>query len=136
MPRSLTVHRKGYRRKAFTSRRGGKRIRVGQTGVRPSTFRIRDRGKPGKGLKIVPPLEKGALGGVGFFKRPAKDQERIVFNRAKKVGEGKVVGELAPLQVFFKRTSPAKSKRALELSKRVAGSFKDKLSVGYPKGFA
>ena len=113
MARSLTGHRKGYRRKAFASKRGGKRVRVTQTRVRPSTFRVRDRGKPGKGPKIIPPLERGALGGAGFFKRPAKDQERIVFNRAKKLGERKVVGELRALQVFFKRTSPTKSRRAL-----------------------
>jgi hypothetical protein len=40
------------------------------------------------------------------------------------------------LQVFFKTTDPQKSKRALELSKKVAGSFKDRQEVGYPEGFS
>ncbi|HKG72000.1 MAG TPA: hypothetical protein VKA87_08875, partial [Nitrososphaeraceae archaeon] len=62
-------------------------------------------------------------------------QEQIVFNRTKERGERKVVGELRVLQVFFKTTDPQKSKRALELSKKVAGSFKDRQEVDYPEGF-
>lgn len=84
----------------------------------------------------MPPLEEGALGGPGFFRRPGDEQERIVFARAKKLGEKKVVGELRALQVFFKRTDPRKSRRALELSKKVAGSFRDRQQVEYPEGFS
>lgn len=51
------------------------------------------------------------------------------------MGEKKVVGELRALQVFFKRTGPQKSRRALELSKKVAGSFRGKEKVKYPQGF-
>ena len=131
----LTVHRKGYTRKAFTARRGGKKVRVSRAVVKSSTFSIRDRGKPGRGPKLVPPLAKGALGGPGFFKRPTTQQKQIVFRRAKKLGERKVVGELRALQVFFKRTDPPKSRRALALSKQVAGSFRGKQMVGYPEGF-
>lgn len=130
----LVVNRKGHARKAYTARRGAKRVRVGATRVGPSKFKISDRGKKGRGPKIVPPLEKGALGGAGFFNRPSKEQEKIVFNRAKRLGERKVVGELRALQVFFKNTDPRKSKRALGLSKKVAGSFKGKHHVGYPGG--
>ncbi len=131
----LTVRRKGYTRKAFTAKRGGKKVKVAEARVKPSTFKISDRGKPGRGPKVVPPLEKGALGGPGFFNRSGDKQKQIVFNRAKKMGEKKVVGELRALQVFFKTTDPQKSRRALELSKQVAGSFKGKQQVGYPKGF-
>jgi hypothetical protein len=132
---TLTVRRKGYRRKAFTARRGGKKVRVGSSRVKPSTFKISDRGKPGRGPKVVPPLEKGAFGGPGFFSRSKTEQKQIVFRRARRTGERKVVGELRALQVFFKTTSPGKSKRALELSKQVAGSFKEKEEVDFPKGF-
>ncbi len=52
------------------------------------------------------------------------------------MGERKVVGELRALQVFFKTTDPQKSEHALELSKKVAGSFKGKQKVRYPKGFS
>ena len=135
----LTIHRKGHARKALPKKPGskeGKKAKVAKTRVKPSTFKIRDRGKPGRGPRVVPPLEEGALGGAGFFDRSNDEQEQIVFNRAKEAGERKVVGELRTLQVFFKTTDPQKSKRALELSKRVAGSFKDRQQVGYPKGFS
>gem|GEM_PF-1353301 len=133
--KKMTVHRKGYTRKPYTAKRGGKKVQVGRTSVKPSTFTIHDRGKPGRGPKVVPPLQKGALGGPGFFDRSTEEQEKIVFDRAKEVGEKKVVGELRALQVFFKRTDPQKSERALELSKKVAGSFKGKKQARYPEGF-
>lgn len=130
----LVIRRKGHARKVYTVRRGGKTVRVGATRVGPSTFKISDRGKSGRGPKIVPPLERGALGGPGFFSKPASEQERIVFARAKRLGERRVVGELRALQVFFKNTDPQKSRRALGLSKKVAGSFKGRQKVGYPRG--
>jgi hypothetical protein len=132
----LIVHRKGYSRKSFTARRGGKKVNVAASKVKPSTFKISDRGKPGRGPKVVPPLAKGALGGPGFFNRSNEEQKKIVFKRAKKLGEKKVVGELRALQVFFKTTQPQKSRRALHLSKQVAGTFKDTRKVGYPRGFS
>lgn len=132
---SIVVRRKGYTRKAYTAKRGGKTYRVGQARVKPSKFTIKDRGRKGRGRKVIPPLERGALGGAGFFDRPKESQERIVANRAKRFGERKVMGELRALQVFFKKTDPQKSKRALELSKKVAGSFKGKEYVGYPHGY-
>ncbi len=135
----LTIHRRGHARKTLPKKRDskeGKKVKVAKTRVKPSAFEIRDRGKPGRGPKVVPPLEEGALGGAGFFDRSNDEQEQIVFNRAKEAGERKVVGELRALQVFFRTTDPQKSKRALELSKRVAGSFKDRQQVGYPKGFS
>jgi hypothetical protein len=131
----LTIRRKGHTRKAFAAKRGGKKVKVAKVRVKPSTFKISDRGKPGRGPKVVPPLKEGALGGPGFFNRSNDEQEQIVFNRAKEIGERKVVGELRALQVFFKKADPQKSRRALELSKKVAGSFKDRQEVGYPEGF-
>ena len=133
----LTISRKGHTRKAFTAKRGGgkKVVKVTKARVKPSTFKISDRGKPGRGPKVVPPLDEGALGGPGFFNRSEDEQEQIIFERAKEVGEKKVVGELRVLQVFFKTTDPQKSKRALELSKKVAGSFKGRQEVDYPEGF-
>jgi len=135
MAKKITVHRKGYKRKGYTAKRKGRKAGVSAARVKPSTFKIRDRGNAGRGPKVVPPLEEGALGGPGFFDRSEYEQERIVFERAKEVGEKKVVGELRALQVFFKKTDQQKSKRALELSKKVAGSFKDRQEVGYPEGF-
>jgi hypothetical protein len=131
----MTIRRKGYTRRAFTARRGGKKIRIAKARVKPSMFRISDRGKRGRGPKVIPPLKKGALGGPGFFNRPSNEQKEIVFRRAKKLGERKVVGELRALHVFLKRTDPQKSRRALQLSKQVAGSYKGKQEVKFPEGF-
>jgi hypothetical protein len=135
MAKKITVRRKAYKKKGYTARRGGKKIRVSAAKVKPSKFDTHDRGKPGRGRRVVPPLEEGALGGPGFFNRSEDEQEQIVFNHTKERGERKVVGELRALQVFFKTTDPQKSKRALELSKKVAGSFKDRQEVNYPEGF-
>ena len=133
---NIIVRKKGHKRKAFTITRAGRKIRVPATRVKASAFRIKDRGAPGRGRKVVPPLKKGVLGGPGFFKKSASEQKRIVFGRAKRLGEKKVVGELRALQVFFKRTSPEKSKRALTLSQKVAGSFRGQQEVRYPRGFS
>ncbi|HKU50203.1 MAG TPA: hypothetical protein VJP79_09650 [Nitrososphaera sp.] len=132
----LTVHRKGYARRAYTANRGGKKVKVSAARVKPSTFSILDRGKPGRGPKVVPPLERGALGGSGFFDLSIPEQKKIVFNRAKKMGERKVVGELRALQVFFKSSQPKNSRRALELSKQVAGSFRGRQRVEHPRGLS
>lgn len=135
MAKMITIRRKGYSRRAFTSKRAGKNVHISATKVGPSTFKVRDRGKAGRGQKVVPPLKRGALGGPGFFNRSHDEQEKKVFSRARRIGERKVIGELRALQVFFKRTDPEKSRRALELSKRVAGSFKGQQKVTYPQGF-
>lgn len=136
MAKTISVRRKGYRRKGYTATQRGRKVKVAPARVKATTFKIRDRGKAGRGPKVVPPLEEGALGGPGFFDRSEAEQERIVFERARNAGEKKVVGELRALQVFFKKTDPEKSKRALELSKKVAGSFEGKEEVEYPEGLS
>jgi len=79
----LTIRRKGHTRKAFTAKRAGKKVKVTKARVKPSTFKIRDRGKPGRGPKVVPPLEEGALGGPGFFNRSENEQEQIEYSIAR-----------------------------------------------------
>ena len=136
MAKTIRIRRKGYKRKGYTATRRGKKVKVGPARIKPSTFKVRDRGKAGRGPKVVPPLEEGALGGSGFFDRSEAEQQQIAFERAREVGEKKAVGELRALQVFFKKTDPEKSRRALELSKKVAGSFKGKEQVEYPEGLS
>jgi hypothetical protein len=125
--RKLKVYRRGYVRRTAS----GKVVRV-----KPTVFFIKDRGAPGRGPRVIPPLNEGALGGPGFFQKTPAEQERIAFERAKKFGERKVVGELRALQVFFKRTHPEYARRALELSRKVAGSFRGKQQVKFPEGFS
>ena len=85
-------------------------MKVSKAWVKPSAFKISDRGKPGRGPKIVPPLEEGTLGGPGFFDRSNEEQEQIVFNRAKEMGERKVVGELRAIAGILEEHQSAKVK--------------------------
>jgi hypothetical protein len=49
--RVITVRRKPYYRKPYT-RNGGTRVKGAH--VRGSTFRVKDRGRPGRGPKLIP----------------------------------------------------------------------------------
>ena len=40
----LTIRRKGHTRKAFTTKRGGKKVKVDKARVKPSIFKTSDRG--------------------------------------------------------------------------------------------
>ena len=46
--RKIVVHRRSYHRRGFYIHRHGKRIYIPPTYVRPTTFTIKDRGKPGR----------------------------------------------------------------------------------------
>jgi len=136
----LSVHRKGYTRKAYTrkayTRKGGvhvKAAKVGKSRVPASTYKIKDRGKPGRGRKVIPPLKPKALG--VSFDWPTERRRKALITKAKRYGEKKVVGRLRAIQVLNKRTNPKVSRIALADSKFVAGSFKRKRYVGFPKGF-
>lgn len=87
--KNLTISRKGHTRMAYVANRGGKKVQVSKARVKPSVYKSRDRGKLGRGPKVVPPLKKGALGGPGFFDRSSEAQEQIAFERAGKLGERK-----------------------------------------------
>lgn len=136
----ITVHRKGYERKAHSRsgyvRRDGVRVspaNVDRAVVPPTVFKIKDRGARGRGKKVFPPLKKGALG-INFSNK-AMTRRAKLDKLAKKIGEKKVVGRLRAIQVLNKRTNPAVSKKALADSKYIAGSFKGKKKVKFPTGF-
>ena len=134
--RRLTVHRKSFRVKGhYSHSHSGKRFWIPGHRVKSSRFRIKDRGNPGRGKKIVPRLKSGALGGKGFFSRSYPSQRHIVFHVAKVKGERTAIGRLAILQNFFKNTKPSYAARAKRLRTVVAGSFMGKRQVMYPQGF-
>jgi hypothetical protein len=122
----LTVKKKGYTRKAYVAKRGGRKVRVAASEVPPTSFKIKDRGGPGRGPKVVPPLEEGSLGGKGFFNKPTAERHAVLKRLARKLGEKSVVGKLRAVQVFNKRVNPALSKKALVDSKFIADSFEGK----------
>ncbi len=114
------------KRKAFTTKRG---VRVETT-----TFTIKDRGKPGRGKRIIPALRKGALGVK--FTNPTSTRRRKEIALAKRIGEKRVVGKLRAIQVFNKNVNPTLSEKARMDAKFIAGSFKGKKFVGKGKGFS
>ena len=65
--RTITVYKRGFTRKAFTNKKG---TRVKSAQVRASTFREKDRGKPGHGTPIVTNLKMDSMNvvarGMGY----------------------------------------------------------------------
>ena len=138
----LTVHRKGYTRKAHHRksyvRSDGIRVKassVGASRVPASSFKIKDRGAVGRDKKVVPELKEGTLGGKGFFSKSTKQRHAIESKLAKRHGETSVMGKLSSVSVLNKRTNPSVSKKAKGDKHWVGGSYKGKKKVKYPTGF-
>jgi hypothetical protein len=119
------------RRKGYIARRGGKTYRVP-----PTTYYIKDRGSKGRGRQYIPPLKEGALG-IKFADGMSDEQiKRILAKQVRRYGEKVVVGRLMALAVLNKRTNPELSAKCKKWAHWVAGSFKGRKYVGYPRGFA
>jgi hypothetical protein len=114
MVRKLIVKRRGYTRKDGTK-------------VKATSFKIKDRGRPGRGKKIIGKLKEGSLG-VDFSNK-AQTRRTKESKLAKKIGEKKVVGKLRAVQVLNKRTNPKLSKKAKADAHFIASSFKGKKRV-------
>jgi len=105
--KTLLVRRKGYYRKAYT-RKGG--IRVKATRVKPTTYRIKDRGKPGRGKKIIP-IEPGKLKKLGYStSKSAAARHKALDKAVKKYGASTVWHMLHAQVILRKRTQPSKRK--------------------------
>lgn len=126
----IVVRRRPHLRRAFVRKDG---VRVRATRVKGSVFKIKDRGSPGRGPKVIPPLRKGTLG--VSFSSPASVRRKKEIELAKRIGEKSVMGKLQAIAVLTKRTNPEVSRKAREDRRFIAGSFKDKKFVGFPKGF-
>lgn len=92
------------RRKGYSYVRDGKRVRV------PSTC-IKDRGKPGKGPKVIPPLKKGALEKFGYHTDESADKRhKALAKSVKKVGYAETIRRLNAVRVLNKNTNPSLSR--------------------------
>ena len=100
-PGKISVRRKGYTRKAFTKKDG---TQVKASRVPGSTFCVTDRGAPGKGPKVIPPLEPGKLGGPGYLKKSATERHKILDRCVKREGYRECLGHVQALSVFGKHT--------------------------------
>jgi len=116
----LRVTRKAHKRKAYRREDG---VRVDGSYVDKSTFLIKDRGKKGRGQKILPtPKRKGILG-EGFFSKPVSTQKGILKKVGNKYGERTPQGQMQWIATMQKRTNPKVSKRAKYLRDWVATEF-------------
>ena len=109
--RFLVVRRRGYYRGPYTYRRKGKLIRVRGHYVPPTTFRIPDRGAPGRGKKVVKIKRPGLLNSIAEEKFGKKytdltdEQRHEVLKTLKRKGftEKQILGMMQAQIVFRKR---------------------------------
>lgn len=104
MVRYITIHRKGYYRKAYIRADGTK---VKRTWVPPSTYKIVDRGSPGKtsrgakGGKYAGKKKwitrEGKLGGAGYMSKPAATRHALLNRCVREYGYRSCLGSLMVL---------------------------------------
>jgi len=121
----LRVNRKGFI---------GKHGKLKGIQVSSVTFLIMDRGKKGRGKKIFPPLEKGALG--ISFNTSASARRRKLAKLARRVGEKTVMGRLQALVVYNKNTNPDISRKAAADRSWIAKNFIGRKKVRPPRGLS
>ena len=112
----MRIKRKGYTTKAGTR-------------VKSASFKVEDRGKPGRGEKVITIKRKGILG-TGFMSKPVVEQHRILKTSTQKYGEKSTQGRLQALATFNKNVNPKVSKKAKELRSWVANNFEGKKYTG------
>lgn len=98
------------RRKAYTRRDG--------TRVRATQFCAEDRGAPGRGPKVIPPLKEGALGGPGFLSKPERTRHKLLAASVERDGYRTTLGRLNALEVFGKRTFSQKELDTIEADRQ------------------
>lgn len=116
------IQRKGYHRKAYTRSDG---INVNATYVGPSC--IKDRGEKGKGLKLIPKLERGELTQFGYSlsDRLVGDRRKPLKKAISKYGALSIMRKLNAVSTLLKNTSPTKSQRAKADSKWISKTYLD-----------
>lgn len=99
--RYLTVHRGPYYRGPYTIKRGGRVIRIPRHRVRAHLARMPDRGRPGRGEKVIPELKKGALTRIANemgYKRvteiPDRKLETFIDRCVKRYGARRTFGRI------------------------------------------
>jgi len=108
--RTLTTRRRGYKRRGYR-RQGGVYTHPAQ--VPGVIVRIRDRGRPGLGPKVIPQLRKGAMTNIavqhGYIKEgqaisdiPKSKMDDFARDLVKTVGAGRAM-KMVNAQVVFRK---------------------------------
>lgn len=97
----ISVTKKASKRKSY-KRKDGTRVKASK--VKGSTFCVKDRGAPGKGPKVIPPMKEGGLGGPGYLDKSSSARHKILDRCVKSDGYRTCLGRIQALSVLGKRT--------------------------------
>jgi hypothetical protein len=94
------------RRKAYTRRDG--------TRVKATTYKMKDRGAPGRGKKDIKIKDPGGLGGPGFLEVSQQTRNKRMRNSIKQDGLTTTIRRVGALKGFMSRTGTRKQKQAID----------------------
>lgn len=120
------IMRDGYIRRGYVISRGSaKGRRVKRTYV-PATC-IEDRGKPGKGPKLIPAFKTPeALRQFGYsVKDPFEDRKKAIRKAVDKYGKNKIIRHLVVARIYHKNTNPVYT-RKFQKDEEYAREYGDK----------
>lgn len=100
MARTITVKRKGYTRKDGTK-------------VKGSTFKIKDRGKPGRSPNKIK-LKSGGLGGEGYAEKAERTRHSLLNKSIKRDGYATTMRRITALRNLGSRTMSKKDLATLK----------------------
>ena len=133
--RKIRVTRKGYYRKGFYIHRNGKRIYIPPTYIPPSTYYIPDRGAPGKGKQVIPPLKKGKMNRIAKkmgYERVTDIPDTKLKEYAKRLvnayGAKRAFGMTHAQVVLRKRTQPQHRKKFEKIEHHIAEMYGHRLT--------
>ena len=121
MARTLTVRRKGYRRKGYRRKDG---TYVKPTYVPPTTYKVKDRGAPGRGPKVIE-VKKGKLAPY-HTSLPERKRHEILKKKIRRYGALSIYRALMAQVIFRKR----EHSRAKAVFKADAEWVKEKYGIG------
>lgn len=143
--RKLVVHRRGYVRRAHMRRsyrrKDGtlvKATKVKETRVPPTTYKITDRGAPGRGKKVIPHIEKGKMTRVavqlGLIKQGGHIGElnlqklkKLADELVKRYGARTAKGMFQAQEIFRKRMPSAFREKMRKVREYIGDKYSKKL---------
>ena len=101
MTRYIIIHRKGHHRRGYTRSDG---TYVKPCYVSPTTFKAKDRGAAGKGIKKVPIKRNNALTRYGYaLNKPASQRHKSLNKAVKRYGAKRTWRRLLALRQVRER---------------------------------
>lgn len=111
MPKdTLTVHRKGYWRDAYTRKDG---VKVPRTWIPATTYKIKDRGAPGRGPNLIHVKHNQDLIKYGYRFGESEQKRRSAIRKMLKDHKSRwVIWRLNAIRNLQHRTNPQLASKA------------------------